>query len=84
MDSHHPYGRYSSIHDYDNLQRDDLIRFYDNYYINGKCALFIAGNLPADIEQLLNKYFGSLSLNKKEMTSNKLCCAILQKQKNKI
>jgi predicted Zn-dependent peptidase len=62
----HPYGRYSSIHDYDNLQRDDLIRFYDNYYINGKCLVFIAGNLPANIEQLLNKYFGALSLNKQE------------------
>ena len=43
-----------------------MIRFYDNYYINGKCALFIAGNLPSDIETLLNKYFGSLSLNKNE------------------
>lgn len=62
----HAYGKYNSIADFDNLQRDDLIRFYDNYYINGKCALFIAGNLPADIEKLLNKYFGSLSLNKSE------------------
>ncbi len=62
----HPYGKYSSIKDYDNLQRDDLIKFYDNYYINGKCILFIAGNLPADIEQLLNKYFGRLTLNKQE------------------
>jgi len=62
----HPYGKYSSITDFDNLLRDDLIRFYDDYYINGKCALFIAGNLPTDIESLLNKYFGSLSLNKNE------------------
>lgn len=62
----HPYGRYSSTNDYDKLQRDDLIRFYDNYYINGKCFLFMAGNLPADIEQLLNKYFGALSLNNQE------------------
>ena len=62
----HPYGKYSSIADFDNLLRDDLIRFYDDYYINGKCALFIAGNLPTDIESLLNKYFGSLSLNKNE------------------
>lgn len=59
----HPYGKYTSIADYDNLQRDDLIRFYDNFYINGKCALFIAGNLPDDIDKLLNTYFGSLSLN---------------------
>lgn len=63
----HPYGKYNSISDFDNLLRDDLIKFYDDYYINGKCALFIAGNLPANIEELLNKYFGSLSLNKKDL-----------------
>jgi predicted Zn-dependent peptidase len=62
----HPYGKYNSIADFNNLLRDDLIRFYDNYYVNGKGALFIAGNLPADIENLLNTYFGSLSLNKNE------------------
>lgn len=62
----HPYGKYNSIKDYDDLNRDDLIKFYDKYYINGKCILFIAGNLPNNIEELLNKYFGSLSLNKNE------------------
>lgn len=65
----HAYGKYSSAAEYDNLQRDDLIKFYDNNYINGKCALFIAGNLPADIEQLLNKYFGDLGLNKNELSA---------------
>ncbi|HVX27715.1 MAG TPA: pitrilysin family protein [Parafilimonas sp.] len=63
----HPYGRYSSIADFDNLLRDDLIKFYDDHYINGKCALFVAGKLPSNIEELLNKNFGSLSLNKKEL-----------------
>ncbi len=62
----HPYGKYTSTSDYDNLQRNKLIKFYNDYYINGKCALFIAGNLPADIEQLLNKHFGSLNLNQHE------------------
>ncbi len=57
----HPYGKYASTSDYDNLQRNNLIKFYDDYYINGKCVLFIAGNLPANIEQLLNKHFGSLN-----------------------
>lgn len=63
----HPYGRYTATSDYDNLQRNDLIRFYDDFYLNGKCALFIAGNLPSDIDKLLNKYFGSLALNQHEL-----------------
>ena len=63
----HPYGKYTSMQDYDNLQRNDLNNFYNDFYINGKCALFIAGNLPSDIEQLLNKYFGSLNLNQNDL-----------------
>jgi predicted Zn-dependent peptidase len=61
----HPYGKYASTQDYEHLQRNELIRFYDEFYINGKCILFIAGNLPGDIDKLLNKNFGSLLLNKK-------------------
>jgi len=60
----HPYGKYASTVDYDNLERNKLIHFYDDYYINGKCIIFIAGNLPDDIETLLNKNFGSLLCNK--------------------
>lgn len=60
----HPYGRYASLADYDNLERSKLIRFYDNHYINGKCILFIAGNLPDNIDVLLNENFGALLCNK--------------------
>ena len=60
----HPYGRYASASDYDNLERNNLIHFYDDHYINGKCILFVAGNLPDNIETLLNNNFGSLLCNK--------------------
>lgn len=60
----HPYGKYASAKDYDNLQRDRLVDFYNNYYRDGRCVIFIAGNLPDDIETLLNKSFGSLQCNK--------------------
>ncbi len=60
----HPYGKYASLTDYDNLQHNELFHFYDGYYVNGKCILFVAGNLPDDIETLLNKNFGALSCNK--------------------
>jgi len=59
----HPYGRYATAADYDNLDRDSLFHFYNKYYVNGRCILFIAGNLPDDIELLLNKNFGSLLCN---------------------
>lgn len=59
----HPYGRYSSSEAYDSLTREQLQEFYKQYYLNGKCILFIAGKLPANISTLLNQYFGKLSLN---------------------
>jgi predicted Zn-dependent peptidase len=66
----HPYGKYASIRDYDKLERDDLIQFYDKHYINGKCILFIAGNLPDNIEALLNKNFGALLCNNEPSVIN--------------
>jgi len=60
---HHPYGRYTTAEDYDQVNREDLLQFYQQYYTKGKCLLFVAGKLPADIQQQLNKAFGSLPFN---------------------
>ncbi len=60
----HPYGKYSSVRDYDALTTEQLAQFYDKHYRNGKCIIFIAGKLPANIFALLNQYFGGLSLSK--------------------
>ena len=59
----HPYGVYSHMKDYDNLDRDAIKNYYNSYYTNGNCTIFMAGILPAGYEQLLNKFFGSLPLN---------------------
>jgi zinc protease len=60
---HHPYGRYTSTLDYDQLQRDDLVAFYKRFYSEGKCLVFVAGKTPVDIEQQMNAAFGHLPLN---------------------
>ncbi len=61
---HHPYGRYTSTLDYDAVDRDSLIKFYQQYYQNGNCKIFIAGKLPKDYVAILNKAFGHLPFNK--------------------
>ena len=61
---HHPYGKYTSPADYDVLEREELVKFHQQFYTQGKCMLFVAGKLPADMQQQLNKAFGSLPLNK--------------------
>jgi zinc protease len=57
---HHPYGRYTSTLDYDQLQREELVTFYQRFYTEGKCLVFVAGKPPADLAAQLNKSFGGL------------------------
>jgi zinc protease len=61
----HPYGKYSSEASYNQLTREDLVAFYNKYYKEGKCIVFMAGQFPANIESILNKYIGALPLNNK-------------------
>lgn len=63
----HPYGKYSSTIAYDALQQEQLKAFYADYYVNGNCVIFVAGKLPADIQQQLNSNFGNIPLNKKAL-----------------
>jgi len=60
----HPYGKYSTNEAYDALQQEELQAFYKQYYANGNGILFVAGKLPADIQQQLNNAFGQLPVNK--------------------
>ncbi|MEO5564609.1 MAG: pitrilysin family protein, partial [Chitinophagaceae bacterium] len=57
----HPYGKYTNFEDFDQLHREQLVDFYKQYYQQGKLKIFAAGKLPANLEQLLNEYFGDLS-----------------------
>ncbi len=63
----HPYGRYTSIPDFEAITRDQVVKFYNDYYVNGQCVIFVAGKLPVDIFQQLNTAFGHLPLNKKPL-----------------
>ncbi len=60
----HPYGAYTNPEDLDKLETSVIKEFYKQYYLQGTCAIFVAGKLPADLQQQLNKAFGSLSLSK--------------------
>ncbi|HEX6192723.1 MAG TPA: pitrilysin family protein [Chitinophagaceae bacterium] len=56
----HPYGKFSTAEEFDALNREELLKFYDQYYKNGKWILFVAGKLPANLEASLNEWFGDL------------------------
>lgn len=63
----HPYGKYSTSEAFDAINRDQLLAFYQRYYVEGKCIIFIAGKLPGGYDKMLNQYFGKLPLNKKAL-----------------
>lgn len=58
----HPYGTYNELADYAALQREDVVNFYNEYYKQGGCVIFVAGKLPVDIIDTLENYFGQLPL----------------------
>lgn len=62
----HPYGKFTNAEDIDAITTTQLKEFYNQYYINGECVIFASGKLPADLQQQLNKNFGSLSLSAKK------------------
>ena len=59
----HPYGKFSRPEDYDALTRDQLLEFYRAHYLQGRCRIFVAGQLPADVDSLLDQFFGDLGLS---------------------
>jgi len=63
----HPYGVYTNPEDIDALTTEACKTFYKDYYLNGKCVLFVSGNLPADLRIQLNNHFGKLGSNNQKI-----------------
>jgi zinc protease len=60
----HPYGVYTHLADIDKLTIEEVRDFYRQYYINGQAVIFASGKVPADLPQMLNQYFGKLTIGK--------------------
>jgi zinc protease len=56
----HPYGRFTSGAAFDAVNREQLVEYFQQYYVNGKCIIFVSGKLSPNLVPALNKYFGSL------------------------
>jgi zinc protease len=80
----HPYGRYTSIPDFEALTREQVVKFYEEYYRNGKCIIFVAGKLPSDIFEQLNQVFGHLPLNKKALPEKSFLVKPVSQKKHRI
>ena len=56
----HPYGRFTSAAAFDAVNREQLVQYFNEYYVNGKCIIFVSGKLSPNLVPALNKYFGRL------------------------
>ncbi len=81
---HHPYGKYTSTIDFDNLQRDELVTFYQRFYTQGKCLVFVAGKPPVDLEQQLNTHFGHLPFQQNSLPDIQFNTVAAEIKKNHI
>ncbi len=59
----HPYGKVSNKEDIEAIQRNELVAFFNKYYLKASCRIFAAGKLPMDFEELIESQFGDLTLN---------------------
>jgi zinc protease len=75
----HPYGKYSRAEDFDALERDQLLQFYNQFYTQGKLMLFVAGKLPENINLLLDQHFGDLPNNPVEVKEHQIVLAAEKK-----
>ncbi len=78
----HPYGKYLSAENYQSLTTDQLKEHFQQYYVNGRAVIFVAGKLPADLFEQLNKQFGDLAITKNGQTlpAQQLVAAVQKKQ----
>ena len=61
----HPYGASATLEDFDQITQDDVIDFHNKHYKNAAFKIYIAGMLPVNIQELLNKYLGAWSIKNK-------------------
>ena len=78
----HPYGKYLSAENYQALSTDQLKEHFQQYYVNGRAVIFVAGKLPADLFEQLNQQFGDLAITKngQSLPAQQLVAAVQKKQ----
>ena len=54
----HPYGRGVKDNDFDRISIADLKSFFSEHYSAGNCTIIAAGNLPVNLKDSLNEFFG--------------------------
>ena len=63
----HPYGVYTHPLDIELVTVEACRQFYNDYYLNGKCIIFVSGRFTEALKKQLNDAFGKLNTNSKNI-----------------
>lgn len=80
----HPYGRYTHMEDIEALDTAMLKDYFQQYYVNGQCVIFVSGKPPLDLQEQLNTNFGQLGLGKPAFAVNNIATAPAAEKKYRI
>lgn len=61
----HPYGIDVAESDFSRINTNEIKDFYNNFYQCKNCTIIASGNLPNNLHQTLNNYFGKEAWGKK-------------------
>lgn len=63
----HPYAMNNKLEDFDQINREMLVQFYQTYYHSGNCRIIAAGRIDESVLGLLEIHFGGNDWNQKRM-----------------
>ncbi|NOX46657.1 MAG: insulinase family protein [Chlorobi bacterium] len=61
--SEHPYGRQFGLHDFEAINREDLLSFHKSRYSSNDCRIIVAGKIHSELISILNVFFGNEEWN---------------------
>ena len=67
----HPYGYNESEADFDYLNRQSMVDFYNSYYHSGNCIIFTAGKISDTTIKSINEIFGKRNWGKTKSSNGK-------------
>ena len=80
----HPYGTYTNAADIDALETATLKKYFQQYYLQGSCVIFVSGMTPANLPQLLNNHFGKHAIVKPSYHAENISSNAVEQKKYRL
>ncbi len=78
------YGQVLLLEDFDKIDREDVLKFYQNYYNPANAYVIVSGHVNNKVTSLIEKHLGSFSKNTTAVIGNEITfsCNVVVKDKH--